>query len=70
MVKLSEMIGDELNDAKKYAECALQCKKDDPAMAALFFRLSNEEMGHMKDLHEMQVKKAEEIKKMLAEYGE
>ena len=69
MENLAAMIGDELNDAKKYAECALQCKKDDSDMAALFFRLSNEEMGHMKDLHEMQMKKADEIKKMIAEYG-
>ena len=69
MENLSEMIGDELADAKKYAEAAMQCKETDPSMADLFFRLANEEMGHMNDLHKKQMEKAEEVKKILAEYG-
>ena len=50
MENLAAMIGDELNDAKKYAEAAIHCKNTAPDMADLFFRLANEEMGHMKYL--------------------
>jgi len=49
--KLSEMIDEEINDAMKYAKCANMHKDDNPAMADMFIRLSEEEMKHMMTLH-------------------
>ncbi|MBO7712399.1 MAG: hypothetical protein J6S85_02450 [Methanobrevibacter sp.] len=49
--KLSKMIGEELNDAEKYIECALKYKDEHPALAKLFAALSSEEMEHHNRLH-------------------
>ena len=53
--KLSEMIQEEIADAKRYARCALNHKDDYPALADTFYRLSGEEMNHMNLLHEQVV---------------
>ena len=58
---LSDMIGEEISDAEKYARRALDHKADRPKLAELFSRLSAEEMAHMGLLHTA----AEEI---IAEY--
>ena len=50
--KLSEMIADEIEDAERYAKCALNHKEDYPALADLFNRLSGDELGHANLLHE------------------
>lgn len=54
--KLSEMIGDEIEDAGRYAKCALEYKDDRPELGRLFYSLSQDEMGHMSKLHDAAVK--------------
>lgn len=49
---LSELIGDELDDAKGYAEKALRYREEWPNVSRLFAALSQEEMGHMEKLHD------------------
>ena len=48
---LSDHIEDELEDAETYAKLAIEYKDTDPEMAALFFKLSNDEMTHKELLH-------------------
>lgn len=49
--KLCDMISEEIDDAEKYAKCALKHKDDYPDLAQTFYKLSNEEMDHMNALH-------------------
>ena len=49
--KLSDMIEEEICDAEKYARCALENKESDPGLADMFYKLANDEMGHMHTLH-------------------
>ena len=60
--KLSKMIEEELNDAEKYARCALNYKDDRPAIAEMFYSLSLEEMKHMQQLHNSVTKLIEDTK--------
>ena len=54
--KLTDMIGEEIDDADKYATCALKHKDSNRDLADVFYRLSTEEMGHMNMLHEQAAK--------------
>lgn len=65
--KLSEMIGEEIDDAERYAKCALKYKDERPSLSRLFFTLSQEEMDHMTRLHDAV---AEIIKEYRDENGE
>lgn len=49
--KLSNMIEDELDGAKCYAEKAIELKDTDKRLSTLFNNLSEQEMNHMNQLH-------------------
>lgn len=61
--KLNDMIDEEMNDAEKYARCALNHKEDNPNLANCFFRLSSEEIQHAMLLHEQVVHLIEDYRK-------
>lgn len=49
---LSEMISEEISDAKKYAMCGLSHKEDDPELSRTFMALAAEELTHATRLHD------------------
>ena len=61
--KLSEYIDEEINDAMKYAKCANMYKDENPTLADMFIRLSEEEIKHMMILHNQVVAIIEDYKR-------
>lgn len=49
--RIADMIDEELDDAMKYARCAIQ-NSDDTELNRLFKTLSTEELGHAMRLHD------------------
>ena len=64
--QLSDYIEEEVDDAMKYAKCAIQ-NSDDVELARTYRTLANEELGHAMRLHEQVVRI---IKKYRDEHGE
>ena len=65
--KLSAMVDEEIEDAKKYAKCAVKYKDERPALAKTFYDLSGEEMRHMSMLH---AEVSDVIKEYRTKHGE
>ena len=63
IMKLCDMIEEEIEDAYKYAQCAMEFKSTDKPMAEMFFRLSQGELEHMTTLHKQVVDKIEKARK-------
>lgn len=61
--KLSGMIDEEIEDAMKYAACAMKYKDENPVLAEMFVRLADEEMKHMMILHSQVVTIIEDYKR-------
>lgn len=65
--KLTDMIDEEISDARKYARCSLEHKDDDVELSKTFAQLSNEELGHAERLHAQVVRI---INKYKSEHGD
>lgn len=61
--KLSAMVDEEIEDAYKYAKCALNQKESRPSLADVLYRISDEEMRHMNLLHNQIVEIIEEYRR-------
>lgn len=51
IVKLVELISEELHDAKRYIKLAAEQKEEHPELSKAFADLAEQEMGHAKTLH-------------------
>lgn len=51
IVKLVELISEELHDAKRYIKIAAEQKEEHPELSKAFADLAEQEMGHAKTLH-------------------
>ena len=50
--KITDRIGDEINDARTYALLALETRDDHPELSRTLYTISMQEMDHMRMLHE------------------
>ena len=64
---LEERIEDEIQDAKSYAEMAIELKADHPQIAQVLYTISTQEEGHQQMLHGEVVKLIENHRKLHGE---
>ena len=57
--KLTELIEEELDDAEKYARCAIKYASENAELSRVFMTLSQEEMRHKDMLHAQVVRMIE-----------
>lgn len=57
-----DQMWEELDDAKKYAKCAIKHKTENNFAFEKYIELANEEMAHFNKLHEMATRLIEEEK--------
>ena len=60
---LSELVGEEIEDAHKYANLALKYREERRGLADVIIQLSMEEMKHMSMLHQETVKIIEDYRR-------
>lgn len=61
--KLCDMIDEEIEDARKYAVCHQEHRDFEPELSRTFSLLANEELNHMRMLHEQVVRIIGEFQK-------
>ena len=61
--KLCDMIDEEIEDARKYAACHQEHRDFEPELSRTFSLLANEELNHMRMLHEQVVRIIGEFRK-------
>lgn len=54
--RLVENIGDEIEDAEKYAVEAMRTKAEDPELSKIYAELARQELGHADTLHNQAVR--------------
>lgn len=62
IMKLVELIDDELCGAKEYIKLAMHNREEHPGLADTFADLADAEMGHVSNLHDEVVKLIEEVR--------
>ena len=62
IMKLVELIDDELCGAKEYIKLAMHNREEHPGLADTFADLADAEMGHVSKLHEEVTKLIEEVR--------
>lgn len=62
IIKLVDLIDDELSGAKDYIKMARREKSEHPSLANTFATLAEAEMGHVKALHEEVAKIIDDIR--------
>ena len=62
IMKLVELIDDELCGAKEYIKLAMHNREEHPGLADTFADLADAEIGHVSNLHDEVVKLIEEVR--------
>ena len=65
--KISDMIENEIEEAEKYAKCALTYKDERPQLADVFYRIGLEKISHIGLLHGQVVSIIDEYRKSKGE---